>query len=55
MKRTLDPKKERIAQYIDENLKKVFSELEADEMPDQMTDLLSVLRAQDAADGRSQE
>lgn len=33
--------------YIDQNLKKVFSELETDEMPDQITDLLAVLRAQD--------
>ena len=45
-----DPKKARIDQYIDENLKKVFSELEKDEMPDQITDLLSVLRAQDKAE-----
>ena len=42
-----DPKKAKIAKYIDTNLKKVFSELERDEMPDQITDLLSVLRAQD--------
>lgn len=43
-----DPKQERIAQFIDENLKRVFSDLESDEMPDQITDLLAVLRAQDA-------
>lgn len=42
-----DPKEARIAKYIDENLKYVFSELERDEMPDQIIDLLSVLRAQD--------
>ena len=42
-----DPKKAKIARYIDENLKQVFSELEDDEMPDRITDLLSVLRAQD--------
>lgn len=42
-----DPRKARIDNYIDQNLKKVFSELETDEMPDQITDLLSVLRAQD--------
>ncbi|MCV2892237.1 NepR family anti-sigma factor [Lentibacter sp. XHP0401] len=42
-----DAKKAKIAEYIDENLKKVFSELESDEMPDQIVDLLSVLRAQD--------
>ena len=41
------PKKEQIDRYIDENLKKVFSDLEADQLPDQITDLLSVLRAQD--------
>lgn len=40
-------KKEKVDKYIDENLKKVFSELEADRMPDEITDLLSVLRAQD--------
>jgi len=34
-------------EFIDANLKKVFSELETDDMPDQITDLLSVLRAQD--------
>lgn len=44
-----DHKKAKIAKYIDENLKQVFSELERDEMPDQITDLLSVLRAQDDA------
>jgi len=42
-----DPKKQRIAKYIDENLKQVFSDLEGDGMPDQIMDLLSVLRAQD--------
>lgn len=43
----MNPKKERIDAYIDQNLKQVFSELEKDEMPDQIIDLLSVLRAQD--------
>jgi len=42
-----DPRKARAEQYIDQSLKKVFSELQNDEMPDQITDLLSVLRAQD--------
>jgi hypothetical protein len=42
-----NPKKQRIAKYIDENLKQVFSDLEGDDMPDQIIDLLSVLRAQD--------
>lgn len=44
-----DPKKAKIAKYIDENLKQVFSDLEQDEMPTEIIDLLSVLRAQDAA------
>lgn len=42
-----DPKKQRIEKYIDENLKQVFADLEGDAMPDQIVDLLSVLRAQD--------
>ncbi len=42
-----NPKRTRVDEYIDENLKKVFSELESDEMPDQIADLLCVLRAQD--------
>ncbi len=42
-----DPKKERIDAYIDKNLKQLFAELEADDMPTEITDLLSVLRAQD--------
>lgn len=40
-------KKEQIDRYIDQNLKKVFSDLENDQMPDEIIDLLSVLRAQD--------
>ena len=42
-----DPKQDRIDRYIDENLRRVFSELEQDKMPDELIDLLSVLRAQD--------
>lgn len=42
-----DSKKQRISKYIDENLKQVFSDLVDDDMPDQIVDLLSVLRAQD--------
>ena len=38
---------DRIDQFIDQNLKKVFSELENDEMPGEIVDLLTVLRAQD--------
>ncbi|MCX7559264.1 NepR family anti-sigma factor [Sulfitobacter sp. F26204] len=44
-----DQKSAKIAKYIDENLKQVFSDLERDELPDRITDLLSVLRAQDDA------
>lgn len=47
MARAEEQKTARIAEYIDENLKKVFSDLARDDMPDQITDLLSVLRAQD--------
>ena len=43
-----DPKRERIDNYIDQNLKKVFSDLEKDQMPSEIIDLLAVLRAQDA-------
>lgn len=42
-----DPKQARIDSYIDQNLRKVFSDLEKDEMPSEIIDLLSVLRAQD--------
>lgn len=42
-----NPKKELIAKYIDESLKRVFSDLEDDKMPDEILDLLTVLRAQD--------
>ena len=42
-----DPKQARIDNYIDQNLKKVFSDLEKDELPSEIVDLLSVLRAQD--------
>lgn len=36
-----------VAKFIDENLKYVFSQLEKDQLPDEITDLLAVLRAQD--------
>ncbi len=42
-----DPKQARIDSYIDQNLKKVFADLEKDEMPSEIVDLLTVLRAQD--------
>lgn len=47
MTRNTDHKQAKIAEYIDQNLKRVFADLEGDEMPDQITDLLAVLRAQD--------
>ncbi|SFS05047.1 NepR family anti-sigma factor [Yoonia litorea] len=39
---------ERIDNFIDANLKKVFADLEKDDIPDEITDLLTLLRAQDA-------
>lgn len=41
------PKQERINQYINNNLKTILADLAEDEMPDEITDLLMVLRAQD--------
>lgn len=42
------PKKKKIiAQYINENLKEVFADYANDEMPLELVDLLSVLKAQD--------
>ena len=49
-----DPKKAEIAHYIDENLKQVFSDLQSSQMPDQIIDLLNVLRAQDH-DGKTKK
>lgn len=43
-----DPKQERIDQFIDQSLKTVFSDYEKDKMPDEIVDLLTALRAQDA-------
>ncbi|WP_298860237.1 hypothetical protein [uncultured Sulfitobacter sp.] len=42
-----DQQNEEIANLINNNLKKVFADLEEDSMPGQILDLLSVLRAQD--------
>jgi len=43
-----DPKQDEVIErYIDKNLKKVFSQYADEEMPSEITDLLSVLRAQD--------
>ncbi len=47
MATTEDPKKAKIAKFIDDGLKQVFSELENDDMPDKISDLLLILRAQD--------
>ncbi len=44
-----NPARDDVDEYIDQNLKKVFAELENDQMPDKIIDLLSVLRAQDQA------
>lgn len=42
-----DPEQERIETYIDENLKRVFLELQEDELPEAILNLLVILRAQD--------
>ena len=42
-----DPKKAQIAKYIDRNPKSVFSEFAHAALPDEITDLLSAMRAQD--------
>lgn len=44
---TEDQQEAKIAKYIDDSLKQVFSDLQRDEMPDKISDLLMVLRAQD--------
>lgn len=38
----------RIAALIDQNLKRVYSDLVQEELPDRFKDLLAVLKAQDA-------
>lgn len=43
-----DARRKKIDQYIDQNLKAVFSDYEKDEMPGEIVDLLTALRAQDA-------
>lgn len=42
-------RKDVIAKHIDENLKEVFAGYADDDMPTELVDLLSVLRAQDKA------
>ncbi|SDZ57814.1 hypothetical protein SAMN05444004_12424 [Jannaschia faecimaris] len=39
---------DRIAALIDENLKRVYSDIVQEELPDRFKDLLAVLKAQDA-------
>ena len=48
MARENEAKQEQIDRFIDENLKAVFSDYQSDAMPDEITDLLTALRAQDA-------
>lgn len=45
--------KKLIERHMDENLKKVFSDYAQEEMPAEITDLLSLLKAQDQSAGRS--
>lgn len=40
-------RKKIIAHYIDENLKEVFAEYTREDLPPEVVDLLSVLKAQD--------
>ena len=47
MTKSTSPKQERIEKYLDQNLKKVFAEYQQDEMPNEILDMLAVLRAQD--------
>lgn len=42
-----DPRQARVDKHIDQNLKKVFSDLERDQLPNEITELLSTLRTQD--------
>ena len=43
-----DPaRKKVIARYINDNLKEVFADYAKDDMPSELVDLLSVLKAQD--------
>ena len=47
MTKSSNPKQERIDRYLDQNLKKVFSDYQKGEMPNEILDLLAVLHAQD--------
>lgn len=44
---------DRIAALIDNNLKKVYSDIVQEDLPDRFKDLLAVLKAQDAEQGQS--
>lgn len=44
---------DRIAALIDNNLKKVYSDIVQEDLPDRFKDLLAVLKAQDAGQGQS--
>jgi hemerythrin-like domain-containing protein len=41
---TADPKKSRLAEQIDENLKRVYEELLKEQVPDRFTQLLAQLK-----------
>ncbi|CTQ48088.1 NepR family anti-sigma factor [Jannaschia donghaensis] len=43
-----DAKDDRICALIDDNLKRVYSDIVQEELPDRFKDLLAVLKAQDA-------
>lgn len=45
-----DTPDDHIASLIDANLKRVYSDIVEEELPDRFKDLLSVLKAQEAAD-----
>ncbi|MEY1556364.1 hypothetical protein AB3Y40_12095 [Yoonia sp. R2331] len=47
MTKSNSPKQEKIDKYFELNLKKVFSDYQENEMPNEVLDLLAVLRAQD--------
>lgn len=42
------PPKKVIARYIDENLRQVFADYANEDLPPEITDLVSILKAQDS-------
>lgn len=44
----VDPKKSRVTEQIDENLKRVYDDLLKEQVPDRFKDLLARLREKDA-------